>query len=43
MNTILVQTFVKDGPDKVILKMEYPSVKGGYELVLEVLFTRRDL
>ncbi len=42
-DSILVQTFVKDGPDKVILKMEYPSVKGGHELVLEVLFTRRDL
>jgi len=42
-DSILVQTFVKDGPDIVILKMEYPSVKGGHELVLEVLFTRRDL
>ena len=42
-DSILVQTFVKDGPDKVILKMEYPSVKGGHEPVLEVLFTRRDL
>ncbi|MFC2126676.1 hypothetical protein ACFLU5_17960 [Bacteroidota bacterium] len=42
-DSILVQTFIKDEPDKVILKMEYPSVKGGHELVLEVLFTRRDL
>ena len=42
-DSILVQTFVKDGPDKVILRMEYPSAKGGHELVLEVLFTRRDL
>jgi len=42
-DSLLVQTFVKDGPDKVILKMEYPSVKGGHEIVLEVLFTRRDL
>ena len=42
-DSILVQTFVKKGPDKVTLKMEYPSVKGGHELVLEVLFTRRHL
>ena len=42
-DSILVQTFVKDGPDKVVLKMEYPSVKGGHDLVLEVLFTKQDL
>jgi hypothetical protein len=42
-DSILVQTFVKDGPDRVILKMEYPSAKGGHEPVLEVVFTRRDL
>lgn len=42
-DSILVQTFVKDGQDKVILKMEYPSVKGGHELVLKVLFTRKNL
>ena len=42
-DSILVQTFVKDGPDKVILKMEYPSKKGGHDIVLEVLFTRRGL
>jgi hypothetical protein len=39
-DTLLVQTFIKDGPDKVVLKMQYPTVQGGYELVLEVLFTR---
>lgn len=42
-DSILVQTFVKDGPEKVILKMEYPAVIGGHEPVLEVLFTKRDL
>jgi hypothetical protein len=40
-DTLLVQTFVKDGPDRVVLKMQYPTVQGGYEIVLEVLFTRR--
>ena len=40
-HTVLVQTFVKDEQDRVILKMQYPSVKGGYELVLEVIFTRK--
>jgi hypothetical protein len=40
-DTLLVQTFKKVGPDSVILKMQYPAVKGGYELVLEVAFTRQ--
>ena len=40
-DTVLVQTFVKEGSDRVVLKMEYPSVKGGYDLVLEVLFTKK--
>lgn len=39
-DTLLVQTFRKDGPDRIILKMEYPAVQGGYEIVLEVLLTR---
>ena len=42
-DSIQVQTFVKADPDKIILQMEYPSVKGGHELVLEVEFTRKDL
>ena len=42
-DSILVQTFIKDGPDKVVLKMEYPSVKGRHELVLELLLTKRDV
>jgi hypothetical protein len=40
-DTLLVQTFVKSGPDKVVLKMQYPSVREGHEMILEVLFTRR--
>jgi hypothetical protein len=40
-DSILVQTFVKEGPDRVVLKMQYPVTKGGHEPVLEVIFTRR--
>ena len=39
-DTLLVQTFVKEGPDRVVLKMQHPSGQGGYELILEVIFTR---
>lgn len=39
-DSLLVQTFVKDGPDRVTLKMQYPSANGRYDLVLEVLLTR---
>jgi hypothetical protein len=39
-DTLLVQTFVKEGNDKVVLKMQYPA-KSGYELILEVIFTRK--
>ena len=42
-DSVLVQTFVRKGPDKVTLKMEYPSAEGGHETVLEVRFTRKDL
>ncbi len=38
-DTLLVQTFVKESIDKVVLKMQYPTVNG-YELILEVIFTR---
>jgi hypothetical protein len=41
-DTVLVQTFEKDGPDRVVLKMQYPSAQGGHELVLEVIFTRKN-
>jgi hypothetical protein len=40
-DTLLVQTFVKDAPDRVVLKMQYPVVQSGFEIVLEVLFSRR--
>jgi hypothetical protein len=40
-DTLLVQTFVKESPDRVILKMQYPSGKSEYKLVLEVILTRR--
>ena len=40
-DSVLVQTFAKETPDKVILKMQYPAAKGGPEPVLEVIMTRR--
>jgi hypothetical protein len=40
-DTLLIQTFVKDGPDRVVLKMLYPIADGKYELVLEVIFTKK--
>jgi len=40
-DTLLVQTFEKDGPDKIILEMKYPAAKGGYEPVFEVILTRK--
>ncbi len=40
-DSLLVQTFVKENPDRIILKMQYPSIEGGHNSVLEVLFTRR--
>jgi hypothetical protein len=39
-DSLLVQTFVKESPDKIVLKMQYPSVEKGYQPVLEVIFTR---
>jgi hypothetical protein len=40
-DTLLIQTFRKTGPDKMILRMENPDSEGKYELVLEVIFTRK--
>jgi len=40
-DTVLVQTFAKEGPGRVVLKMQHPSARGGYDLVLEVIFNRR--
>jgi hypothetical protein len=40
-DNLLVQTFAQDGPERVILRMQNPAASGGYELVLEVIFTRK--
>jgi hypothetical protein len=40
-DSLLIQTFKKDGSDKVILRMEHPISVGEYELILEVTFTRK--
>lgn len=40
-DTIIVQTFTKINTDKVILRMEHPNSEGEYELILEVIFTRK--
>lgn len=40
-DSLLTQTFYRDGADRVILKMQYPAEQGGYKLVLEVTFTRK--
>ena len=40
-DSLLVQTFAKDGPNRVILRMQNPAAQGRYELVLEVIFTRK--
>ena len=40
-DTLLVQSFVKAGPNKIILKMLQPGKDNEYELILEVEFTRK--
>jgi hypothetical protein len=40
-DTLLVQTFKKQGPDWISLRMEQPVAGGGYEVILEVLFSRK--
>lgn len=40
-DTLLIQTFKKNGPDKVILSMETPTPEGKFEPILEVIFTRK--
>ena len=40
-DALFVQTFVMEAPDRVVLKMHYPDIVSGYELVLEVILTRR--
>ena len=41
-DTLFVQTFTKETSDRVILKMQYPSDKGGYILVLEVILSKNN-
>lgn len=40
-DTLLIQTFTREGPNKVVLRMEHPNVRGEYELILEVILTRK--
>jgi hypothetical protein len=40
-DTVLVQTFRKVSSDRVVLRMQTPTPDGVYELVLEVVLTRR--
>jgi hypothetical protein len=40
-DTLLTQTFKMVGSDKVILRMENPNSEGEYELILEVIFTKK--
>lgn len=42
-DNVLVQTFTKAGPDKIVLTMQAPVTDGTYQLVLEVIFTRKSL
>ncbi len=40
-DTLLIQTFKKIRQNKVILRMENPNSEGKYELIMEVIFTRK--
>ncbi len=40
-DSLLKQTFKKINQNKVVLRMEHPNSEGEYELVLEVIFTRK--
>jgi hypothetical protein len=42
-DSVLVQTFTKVGADEVVLHMRSPRAHGEYELVLEVVLTRKTL
>jgi hypothetical protein len=39
-DTLLIQTFTKVDPDKVVLTMKHPNSRGEHETVLEVIFTK---
>ncbi len=40
-DTLLKQTFERVDRARVVLRMEYPDSDGNYQLVLEVIFTRK--
>ena len=40
-DTLIIQTFTKVDANKVILRMEHPVAQGKFELILEVIFTRK--
>ncbi len=40
-DSLLKQTFKKINQNKVVLRMEHPNSEGEYELILEVIFTRK--
>ena len=40
-DTTIIQTFTKESSDKVVLRMEHPISQGKFELILEVIFTRK--
>jgi hypothetical protein len=40
-DTVLVQTFTKIDHNKILLHMSTPTAHGSYELVLEVMMTRK--
>jgi hypothetical protein len=40
-DTLIIQTFTKVSANKVILRMEHPVAQGKFELILEVIFTRK--
>jgi hypothetical protein len=40
-DTLLIQTFAKTGPDEVTLRMEQPIAIDKFELIMEVIFTKK--
>jgi hypothetical protein len=39
--TLLIQSFTKVNRDKIVLRMEQPVAQNKFELILEVIFTRK--
>jgi len=40
-DSLFVQSFRAVDPNQVILRMEHPASEGEYEVVMEVIFTRK--